>query len=259
MRTNYHTHTVRCKHAVGTEREYIEAAIAKGFEVLGFSDHVPQPYPPEYVSRIRMEMSQRQEYMDTLKALREEYRDKIRIRIGFEAEYSPRFFEPLMEELKKDPPDYLLLGQHFVPDEVYGVYSGNETDSEEILSHYVDLVIEGMRTGEFLYVAHPDLLYFTGPDQIYRKHMERLIADSIENHYPLEFNIHGFLGKRWYPSERFFSMASEMGATFVLGCDAHDPRIILQPEEFPEVMEFLEKNGIQAGKNIWDDPDMKKI
>ena len=39
---NYHTHTIRCKHAVGTEREYIEAAISERFKILGFSDHTPE-------------------------------------------------------------------------------------------------------------------------------------------------------------------------------------------------------------------------
>ena len=40
-KANYHTHTTRCKHANGTEREYIEKAIEAGYQVLGFSDHSP--------------------------------------------------------------------------------------------------------------------------------------------------------------------------------------------------------------------------
>ena len=39
MFSNLHTHTTRCRHAFGTEREYIEAAITQGIRVLGFSDH----------------------------------------------------------------------------------------------------------------------------------------------------------------------------------------------------------------------------
>ena len=41
MLANYHTHTARCHHASGSEREYIEAAIAGGMKILGFSDHAP--------------------------------------------------------------------------------------------------------------------------------------------------------------------------------------------------------------------------
>ena len=32
---NFHSHTVRCQHAVGEEREYVEEAIKEGFEVIG--------------------------------------------------------------------------------------------------------------------------------------------------------------------------------------------------------------------------------
>lgn len=41
MLANYHTHTFRCRHALGEDREYIEHAIDGGLKVLGFSDHCP--------------------------------------------------------------------------------------------------------------------------------------------------------------------------------------------------------------------------
>ena len=106
---NYHTHTIRCKHAVGTEREYIEAAISEGFKILGFSDHTPQPYPESFTSGIRMDMSELQDYTDTLVKLRDEYKDDIQILIGYEVEYSRKYFEPLLKELKKYPLDYIIL------------------------------------------------------------------------------------------------------------------------------------------------------
>ena len=45
MRANYHAHTWRCSHAKGTERDYVEAALDRGLEILGFSDHTPYPFP----------------------------------------------------------------------------------------------------------------------------------------------------------------------------------------------------------------------
>ena len=45
-----HTHTFRCGHASGTEREYIENAIAAGFDTLGFSDHAPYVFRDGYYS-----------------------------------------------------------------------------------------------------------------------------------------------------------------------------------------------------------------
>ena len=39
IKTNWHTHTSRCGHAVGTDEEYVQAAIQGGLTTLGFSDH----------------------------------------------------------------------------------------------------------------------------------------------------------------------------------------------------------------------------
>lgn len=36
LKANYHAHTWRCQHAYDTEREYIEAAISMGIEILDF-------------------------------------------------------------------------------------------------------------------------------------------------------------------------------------------------------------------------------
>ena len=72
---NFHSHTVRCQHAVGEEREYVEEAIKEGFEVIGFSDHSPYLFKNGYVSRIRMTMSQLEDYVKTIEALKKEYRE----------------------------------------------------------------------------------------------------------------------------------------------------------------------------------------
>lgn len=251
MLANYHTHTPRCNHAVGSEREYIERAIACGFSILGFSDHTPQPYPEGFVSNIRMGMDEIENYTDTLLALREEYKDKIKILIGYEVEYTHKYFDKLMSELRKYPLDYIIQGQHFAPDEVNGSYMGFKSDDEDRLTAYVDLTIEGMKSGLFTYLAHPDLINFTGDDETYKKHMVRIVEASIECKIPLEVNMLGFAEKRNYPCDRFFKMASSMGAEFVIGCDAHKPEAINQPEMIPGFLKFLERNDISVKENVF--------
>ena len=252
LAANYHTHTIRCKHAYGTEREYIEAAISEGFKILGFSDHTPQPYPEGFRSGIRMDMSELYDYTDTLVKLRDEYKDEIQILIGYEVEYTEKYFETLIKELKKYPLDYIIQGQHYVEDEVDGFYSGSLTDSEERLKAYVDFTIEGMNTGLFTYLAHPDLINFTGDDDIYRLHMSRLVRAAVDLNIPLEINVYGFVDHRWYPCDRFFRMAAEYHSKFVIGCDAHTPEIIRQPEHIKGFEDFLIRNGIKCGDNIID-------
>ena len=242
---NYHTHTTRCKHAVGTEREYIESAIKKGYKVLGFSDHVPQPYPDGFVSGIRMDMGQMDEYIETLLALKEEYADRIRLLIGFEAEYFPRYFDKLMSEIdRRKDIDYLILGQHNVGDEIEGVYSGAPTSDVKILENYVNQCITGLETGRFFYIAHPDIIWFTGEKAAYDYEMSRLIEYSVDKNIPLEINMLGYVTGRTYPEERFFKMAAKAGAPVVLGIDAHRPEQIIQPEEAEGLTDFIDRCGV---------------
>ena len=42
MLANYHTHTYRCGHAEGDEKEYIECVIRGGLQRLGCDAHRPE-------------------------------------------------------------------------------------------------------------------------------------------------------------------------------------------------------------------------
>ena len=174
MKMNLHTHTPRCHHAIGSEREYIERAIAAGLDTLGFSDHAPMPFEGDYYSTYRMALSDTRGYVDALLKLREEYRGKIDILIGFEAEYYPAVFPRLLEFISEYPIDYLLLGQHFLGNEQNAPYACRRTKDESFFAAYVDQVCEGIRTGAFTYLAHPDMVCFDGDDATFRSHALRL-------------------------------------------------------------------------------------
>ena len=66
---NFHTHTFRCHHAEGTEREYIETALGLGMKTLGFSDHTPYFFDGDYYSGFRMDPEQLPDYVRTLTEL----------------------------------------------------------------------------------------------------------------------------------------------------------------------------------------------
>ncbi len=246
MRTNFHTHTARCNHADGTDREYVEAAIKKGIKVLGFSDHTPYPaFPdPSYYSYFRMRPEQTADYCDSVLRLKEEYKNDMDILLGFEAEYYPEMFADLLDFLKDYPYDYLILGQHCVGKEyTNNHWSSHPTTDAEILKKYVDQTIEGMQTGKFSYLCHPDLIHFKGDEDVYREQMKRICETALRLDMPLECNMLGFRDRRNYPDRRFFRLTAEYNCKVILGMDAHSPAEFSDPNN-DGIERFLTDCGV---------------
>lgn len=250
MFANYHTHTYRCNHAVGEDRKYIENAIKGGFSVLGFSDHCPWVYPYQYTSASRMTPQQLDGYFRSLTDLRQEYAGDIKIYIGFEAEYNPELLEAQDRLLADYPVDYMILGQHSVGPEPYYPYTGSPSNDEAELVKYVDSVIEGMETGRYVYLAHPDLFNFIGSEEIYNREFTRLCRYLKSKEHPVEINLLGVSQYRNYTSERFLSIAREVGNSVIIGCDAHDPTVLSNTEQIAVCERLAEKFGLPVVKTL---------
>lgn len=244
MIANYHTHTPRCNHAVGSEREYIENALAAGLQTLGFSDHTPYLFPGDYYSTFRMHPEELSGYVATLQALREEYRDRIQLHIGLEAEYYSPYFPQTLDFLRQAGIEYLILGQHYAGNEPFGSYSGRETKDKAVLEVYVRQVISAMDTGRFTYLAHPDLIFFTGSRALYREWMGLLVREAKDHSLPLELNLLGIRDKRNYPNPQFLELVGEAGSPMVLGMDAHLPQSLLDKPQLTRAQELLDTYGI---------------
>ncbi len=245
MITNLHTHTFRCRHASGTEREYIETAIAGGLKRLGFADHAPAVFfDSDRYSGHRMFPEQQEDYVETLLALREEYRGQIDIKIGYELEYYPKYFADFMKLLTRYPLDYLLLGQHFLGNEMDTRFYASQTDDPAVLNRFVDQVIEAMDTGVFTYIAHPDLLRYTGEDQaVSDDAYTRLILAAKAHNLPLEINLLGIRDHRLYPQERFFELCGQFGAPVCMGCDAHHANVTVDPASEAVALDWIARFG----------------
>jgi len=245
MIANYHTHTKRCQHASGEDREYVEAAIRAGFRILGFADHCPWVFPrKDYVSNIRMTPKEVDGYFYSLESLQKEYAKDIKIYIGFETEYCPGMMEAQDELLAGYPLDYMIQGQHFLGAEYDTVYTGWKHDEPEVLKGYVDIAIQGIKSGRYLYMAHPDLINFTGDEGLYRQEMTRLCQAMKKADVPLEINILGLWTKRQYPARRFLELARETGNTAILGVDAHAPEQLLNHETIEQARKLAEEYSL---------------
>ena len=245
MISNYHTHTVRCNHAYGEEKEYVEHAIRRGLSILGFSDHTPQYFPGNYYSTMRMRPYELPEYCMAVRNLQATYRDQIRIHLGLEAEFYPAIWGNLLSRLQDNGVEYLILGQHWLGNEQFEHGSAGPTADEELLRRYCHQVMDALETGKFTYIAHPDLLNFTGDRKIYCQHMRELVRAAKQSNTPLEINLLGMAYNRHYPNEHFWEIAAEEGCQAILGLDAHAPDHIMNLETEQRALEMVQRLGLE--------------
>ena len=246
MIANYHTHTFRCGHAEGDESEYARAAADNGFEILGFADHTPYDFF-DFGPRdrpMRMKPEELEGYAESVRALAAEYSGRMEILLGVEAEYYPKYFDRLLELLRSAGVRYMILGQHFIGNEVGEAYCGRPTDDETVLDRYVSQSVVALQTGLFTYFAHPDLIRFTGPSDVYERHMRRICRAAADAAVPLEINLLGLRTGRNYPDERFWALAREEGNIAILGCDAHAPKDVWHPDVEEEALRLAEKYSL---------------
>ena len=203
-----------------------------------------------------MREDQLKDYCDSVKALREKYKDKISIKLGLECEYFSKYIPWLKSAIQEHEIDYIILGHHFAVDEPGGTYNGSLTTPEDIYK-YRDDVVEAMETGLLSYVAHPDLFMrgYARFDEDCRKVSEDIINAAIRTGTPLEYNLlgikHGIAdGKPGYPDPDFWKIASELKPKAIVGIDAHAPSDYLEADHINLGYDTLGSLGLSPVSTI---------
>ena len=252
MRTNFHTHTQRCLHAFGDEEDYVIEAVKRNVQQLGFSDHAPFP---DKDFGLRMQFSELRDYLETIDRLNVKY-DNIQLFKGLEIEYHPMYEDYYKQLFDVYKLDYLILGEHMytLPDgDIKNIYFAQST--EDYLD-YAKGVCDGIKTGLFNIVAHPDLMLMNkfAWDDNCQKATEMIIESAEKYNVVLEFNANGYRrgetvypdGKRYpYPDVRFWNMVKKTNIRVLVGSDCHEPHQV-----FDGKVEFAYKTANQIGLNI---------
>ncbi len=241
MLYNYHTHTNRCHHANGSDREYVENAIKAGIKTLGFSDHAPYFYPQiNPRNPYRIDCDKFEDYVNSVISLKKEYEKDIDILLGYELEYYPEYHAREMEYLNTYSYDYLILGQHqLIKGGDYKVIYANRPTYN--LSEYVDTVIEALNTGDFNMLAHPDLPNCFATKEQKENEFSKLCLCAKKQNIPLELNLLGIREGRMYPTEDFFEIAAKVGNDIAIGYDAHSPSDFLDKYALSKALKIVEK------------------
>lgn len=245
MLQNLHTHTTRCGHATGSEEEYIKAAIEGGLEILGFSEHAPHIYLDGFRSKSHMQPEQLEDYANTVHSLAADYRDQIQILLGSEIEYYPALFKDTVSRLVDAGAQYLILGQHWIGNQVGYNFIGRPFDDEDSLKQYCKQAMEGMQTGLITYLCHPDVPNFTGEPKFYEKCMRELVQEANSCGLPIEYNLWGIDQGKRYPYEPFWNLAAEENCLVVLGVDAHRADLLSNKDLFAQAEKYIRGLGME--------------
>lgn len=257
---NFHSHTYRCGHADldYTDEEYVQDYIKMGFKKIAFTDHAPEKNKIDKRDKIRMEYSERTEYLNSIKALKEKYKDIIEIESGYEVEYLPGEEENLME-LKKET-DKLILGQHFVYDDDKNLKILKKGGCEDQdIKNYAKYLNKAMELKIPDIIAHPDI-FMSGRENMgsLETEVSNEICMSAEKYnIPLEINLNNIFVKTYYenrtlnnqpieeqrkklknvlyPCKEFWQIASNYNIKILYGLDTHHRGHIQRYKELVEL------------------------
>lgn len=260
---DYHMHTSRCGDASGTYEEYVEKALERGFQEIGFSGHSPQYFLPREVRQRDSAIpdGELELYIREVETLREKYRGSLEIRLGLEVDFVPGHDEELEKVVHFYSWDYLLLSVHYLSGwpfdnpKYIGKYS--EWDVNDLFATYYRVLKEGVETGFFDIVAHLDLpkkFGFRPTREI--PEVEEVLLSCKKQDMVIELNTAGWRKpvKEAYPSSSILSRVRELGLSVCVGSDAHNPEDVgrdfdraeelLREIRFTTITRFVERRKI---------------
>ena len=240
---NLHTHSIY-SDGKSTPQEHVEEAIRQGLVKLGFSEHSPLPFDNTFsVKGERMP-----EYIAEIDALKEEFKDKIEILCGLEADYIPGVSETFAVTKERYHLDYLIGGVHLVghsanPEELWfidgpkweiydeGLQKFFSGDIRKGVRAFFDQTNQMIEHEEFDIIAHFDKIkmhnrdrYFHEDEDWYRKLALETLDLIHQKGLVMEINTRGIYKKRYngfYPSPWLMAEAHRMGVPMIVSSDAH--------------------------------------
>ncbi|MFC5530739.1 histidinol-phosphatase HisJ [Cohnella yongneupensis] len=250
MPIDYHTHNVRCGHAVGELEEYVQSAVSQGMIQIGLSDHMPlvnlsQEEHPD----IAMSMDELPRYVEECFRLKERYKGTIDVRVGLEGDYVEGYEEPIAAIVRAYPWDYVIGSVHFLGTwDVTDFRQAHKWEGRRVVDayeQYFDAIQKAAATGLYDYIGHIDAIKrFARPPEEDVTALEEAALQAVKKHgLAFELNVAGIHApcKEQYPSMRMLERASALDIPVTYGSDAHHPDKVGQ--KGAEARAMLKKAG----------------
>ena len=230
---DYHVHTFRCGHAGGESRDFVRQAIDRGLLEMAFTDHIPLYFlaPEQRDPRLAMREDQFDGYLAEVEELRREFRGRIPIRLGLEADYAEGHEEALARWLSRADWDLVLGSVHWVAgdwiDAPGSAARFAREGTESLYSEYYRLLARAARSGFFDVLTHFDLPKKHGhrPTAPLEESEHAAIAAAKEAGCAVEISSAGLRKPiaEAYPEPRLLSTIVAAGVAVTFSSDAHAP------------------------------------
>lgn len=252
MKFDLHTHHFRCGHADGNIRDYIEAGIAHGLQIIGISDHTPyfghcedHPYPG-----ITMAKSDLENYVKEVLRLKKEYAGRIDVLLGIESDYFPEHAAVYRNALSQYPFDYIIGSVHSTNG--ISIFNKNRwkhlSAEQQVVEKqtYYKMIQHSARSGMFHILGHIDAMkaYYPAFSNIYTPDViDQTLKVIVECNVAIEINTSGKtkLSGGSYPEDAILERALHFGVEVTFGSDAHKPCRV--GDEWKEVRSRLKEIG----------------
>jgi histidinol-phosphatase (PHP family) len=120
---------------------------------------------------------------------------------------------------------------------------------------YAKSAMQGMATGYFAYLAHPDLFFVNDfkVDRQLKKAVDYLLNESTKRNYILEWNANGLRRLTTsYPNAYFWEEVAKTNIPVIIGADCHSVDNL-----YDWAMEISEKKAKEMGLHVIDHLEIK--
>lgn len=245
---DYHTHTVRCGHAVGEPGEYVLAAQKIGLIGIGIADHIP--LLPEPDPEISMSAGDLQHYVADVQALKAEFPGYVLL--GVEADYRPQTLRDVRSLLEEFPFDYVIGSVHHLGnwnfDDPREIDEYDDRDIDEVWIEYLELVGDAAESGLFTILGHLDLVKKFGyrPTRVLALELDHLVGRIARAGVLVEINTAGLHkpAAEAYPTLDILRRLCVAGVPITFGSDAHRPEQV--GRDFDHAVELAQSAGYES-------------
>jgi len=246
----YHVHTNWCDGTVSA-RQMVEQAVRVSITDLGFTAHAAWPLATQW----HLPMIDYEDYIRDIRSLAVEFKEKINILCGFEADWLPGVSIPDHHLYAQFKPDLLIGSVHYITNDKHpecglctidGPAESIASDikrcfgdnTKKAVSAYWHTVRQMINTCDFDIIGHLDVIrkrnatlkLFDETESWYRRELKETTRSVARSGKIVEINTGGMVRaglQSPYPSADLLRMLAKKQVPITFCPDAHSPEDLL--------------------------------